>query len=460
MPHLTALGRRGVVFAQHHSVYPTVTRVNAASISTGAYPETHGLLGNSVFFPRLDRAMFVDTADRITLLKVAVTEGQLLTAPTLAQALESAGRKLLVVSSGSEGSAFLLNHTVAGGALLHGQFVLPDSLRGDLQKNVPTPSENSAPGTRDAFVVDAFLKVGLPRVDPTVSILWLGELDATAHDAGIGEPATLDILGRVDGSIKRLEDGLRAAGVLDHYNIWITSDHGFSTYTGAPAVAPVLGPFARTLADGSPHLVPGGGAIYLRDPGDDDAPAIVAALQRTRGVGAIFTRAATAGSLDGRVAGTLSFDAARWAHDRAAQILFSPDWTDDTNTHGIRGTSSSSGTAGHGSTSPWDVHNTLIAAGPDLKRGVTSSAPSANVDFAPTFLKLLGLAVPPSMQGRALEEAFTSGGEASDVRRITHTARNGNGTYSVTATFSVVTSGGREYRYFDQAKAVRSAPSR
>jgi predicted AlkP superfamily pyrophosphatase or phosphodiesterase len=52
MPNLTALGKRGVVFTRHHSVYPTVTRVNAASISTGAYPETHGLMGNTIYFPR------------------------------------------------------------------------------------------------------------------------------------------------------------------------------------------------------------------------------------------------------------------------------------------------------------------------------------------------------------------------------------------------------------------------
>jgi len=29
MPNLVALGKRGVVFTKHHSVYPTVTRVNA-----------------------------------------------------------------------------------------------------------------------------------------------------------------------------------------------------------------------------------------------------------------------------------------------------------------------------------------------------------------------------------------------------------------------------------------------
>ena len=49
MPRLTALGGRGMVFERHHSVSPTVTRVNASSIATGTYPETHGLLGNTVY---------------------------------------------------------------------------------------------------------------------------------------------------------------------------------------------------------------------------------------------------------------------------------------------------------------------------------------------------------------------------------------------------------------------------
>ena len=44
---------------------------------------------------------------------------------------------------------------------------------------------------------------------------------------------------------------------------------------------------------------------------------------------------------------------------------------------GLRGMVSSGGVAGHGSSSPWDVHNTLIAAGPDLKEGVTIEVPSA-----------------------------------------------------------------------------------
>ena len=48
MPRLVQLGRRGSVCNAHPSVLPTVTRVNASSIATGTYPESHGLLANTI----------------------------------------------------------------------------------------------------------------------------------------------------------------------------------------------------------------------------------------------------------------------------------------------------------------------------------------------------------------------------------------------------------------------------
>ena len=115
--------------------------------------------------------------------------------------------------------------------------------------------------------------------------------------------------------------------------------------------------------------------------------------------------------------------------------------------------------AGHGSSSPFEIHNTLIAAGPDIRQGATVSIPSGNVDFAPTFLSMLGLAVPSSMQGRPLFEALTlpvAGQPAASVRKTEQTARTSDGTYSQTAFFSIVRVGSSEYRYLDYAKATRA----
>ena len=50
-PNYFALARSGVVFADHHAVYPTFTMMNSASIATGVYPGAHGFYGNVVYAP-------------------------------------------------------------------------------------------------------------------------------------------------------------------------------------------------------------------------------------------------------------------------------------------------------------------------------------------------------------------------------------------------------------------------
>ena len=457
MPNLVALGARGAVFTRHHAVYPTVTRVNASSFSTGAYPEVHGLLGNSVFFPRVDPARFLDTADRDALLKIEASEGRLLTATTMGEVLQAAGKRMLVVGSGSAGAAWLNNHTVAGGAMLHAEFIVPEALRPAVEALGSLPDKGAPAYERDRYAVDVFLKVGLPRVDPTVSLLWLGAHDGTAHAKGVGTPETRDVLRQVDVQIGRLQDGLATAGLLETTDIWVTSDHGFSTHTGGVDVAALLKPFAGTLPDGTPRIVASSGTIYVRDGNPDIIAGIVAALQRTKGIGAIFTRAATPGQVEGRVPGTLSFDVVHWAHARSADILYSPEWTDAPNAVGMRGSVAAGGTAGHGSASPWDIHNTLIAAGPGITRGIRIDTPSGNVDLAPTMLRLLDLDAPSTMQGRALTEAL-DGQPAIAAGAVTtreHQARTSSGDYVVTARVSTVRTGGHESRYFDQARVAR-----
>jgi predicted AlkP superfamily pyrophosphatase or phosphodiesterase len=100
MPRLSRLADDGVRFTNHHSVFPTVTRVNAPSIATGAYPERHGLLGNAVFFPRVDPKAALDTSNRDHLLRIQESESRLLDVPDLGSILSAEGRTLLVASAG------------------------------------------------------------------------------------------------------------------------------------------------------------------------------------------------------------------------------------------------------------------------------------------------------------------------------------------------------------------------
>ena len=72
--------------------------------------------------------------------------------------------------------------------------------------------------------------------------------------------------------------------------------------------------------------------------------------------------------------------------------------------------------ADHGSMSPWNVRNTLLAWGADVKRGVTVRAPAGNVDVVPTVLSLLGLADESGVDGRVLSEALVGGPDHDQVR--------------------------------------------
>src|SRR6195256_2117320 len=189
MPRLSRLGQRGVVFNAHHSVFPTVTRVNASSFVTGAYPETHGLMGNNIYVPSVNATRDLDTGERENLEAVARTEGQLLTAPTLGEILQRGGRKILAVSSGSTGSAFLMNHKVGNGAIIHSDYTLPVELSARVQERLGPPPAHAMPNdAQNQRAIDAYLKIGLDLLQPDVTLMWLNDPDGTAHANGIGSP--------------------------------------------------------------------------------------------------------------------------------------------------------------------------------------------------------------------------------------------------------------------------------
>jgi arylsulfatase A-like enzyme len=464
MPRLLRLGQRGVVFRAHHSVFPTVTRVNASSFVTGAYPESHGILGNTIYIPAVDAAKGLDTGEKANLEAVARTEGTLLTAPTLSELLKPAGKTLLAVSSGSTGSVYLLNHTLATGGIIHYDFAAPPSLAVRSRTLLGPPPGKATPNDPlNNYAIDAYLKVGLTEVHPDVTFMWLNDPDGTAHNDGIGAEITLKSLALVDAGIGRVEDTLRARGILDRTNIIVTSDHGFSTHGGHLRLAALVEPFAKPMADGSKDLVIAEGAVYFRS-GKDPArvAAIVAALQKRPEVGAVFTRpkSDSRGGMtpEGAVPGTLSYDVIRWNHPRAGDILVSANWNSERNNFGWPGKTTATGVAGHGTSSPFDIHNTLIAAGPDFREHAVSDVPTANVDITPTLLRLLGMRASPGMTGRVIEEALRDGPSIDSVRveHALETVRTADGSYRLTAHISRAAG----HSYLDYTEVARPAPLR
>jgi len=129
----------------------------------------------------------------------------------------------------------------------------------------------------------------------------------------------------------------------------------------------------------------------------------------------------------------------------------SANWTDRKNDAGFAGTTTQSGVAGHGTSSPYDIHNTLIAAGPDFRERAMSDVPTSNVDIAPTLLRLLGLPTAPTMTGRVIEEGLRNGRPAPAVTRSTETVKTPDGSYVLAARISTVSG----YRYLDSTSVTR-----
>ena len=169
-------------------------------------------------------------------------------------------------------------------------------------------------------------------------------------------------------------------------------------------------------------------------------------------MGAIFTRPGPRGGKEGVVPGTLSFAVARWNHPRSAEILVSANWTREKNEAGYEGKTTQSGVAGHGTSSPHDIHIPLMAAGPDFREHAVSAVPTSNVDLAPTLLRLLGLEAPPTMTGRVIEEALRNGPPIASVRinRVTETVKTPDGAYELTA--HLTTAAGHTYLDFTEVK--------
>ena len=423
MPRLSALAAAGVRGMAHHSVIPTVTRANGPSIFTGRYPSGHGMMGNTVYLPDVDPDRVLSTANVGDLRAIAdATDGQLFTTPSLGELLAEQGLVYFAASSGSAGNGLLMNPHGAGAGLVQQSFTqsstVPDSLGSIVAAELGPPPEPDAEGSYVVLVaraVDALLRIGLDLADADVLAAWLRQPDYTAHAFGVGAPETIVVLRAVDDEIGRLLDGLAERGVLEEMNILVTSDHGFSTHTGSTSLSDLLVEEGLKESRVSMDVVVAGGAIHVLEGGQERVADIVRLLQRTDWIGPVLTSAEADGSDLGHLPGTVAYGAVGWSHQRTADILTSANWSDDVNEHGFEGEVLAPGVAGHGSTSPWDIHATFIAAGPDIKRGVLSTVPTGNIDITPTALFLTGAQVPAQIDGRVLLEVLSDGPDPAAV---------------------------------------------
>jgi arylsulfatase A-like enzyme len=475
-PTLCRLGAEGVQFANTHAVFPTVTRVNAASLASGLQPGTHGIVGNQMYVPAVEPARAFGTDDHRRLVAVdQATGGRLVMGRTLGERLQAHGLRLAAVSSGSTGSALLTNpRALSGvGVLINGYFDpgravgWPDDISATvLAKFGPAPAKGRGAARFDdavGWTQRVLREYVLPELRPAVVIDWLTEPDHTQHHLGVGSPAAREALRNDDREIARVLATLEALGLTPHASVIVVSDHGFTTNTEGIDVAGALVASGLKAAVGSADVVlaSSGQAVALhvegRDPGR--TAQCVRFLQAQRWCGVVFTAGVAPGHPGGTVPGTFSLDLIHVGNrERGPDVLFTFPWTSRPNVFGVPGTDLACVTAGgapltsdHGSMSPWNVRNTLMAWGAGVKRGAVVRTPTGNVDVTPTILALLGLPGDDDLDGRILSEALADGPDEEHVVVETRVHTTDAGAYAAALQLSTI--GG--HRYVDKSWRIR-----
>jgi predicted AlkP superfamily pyrophosphatase or phosphodiesterase len=455
-PTLFRLRGEGVDLVNSHAVFPTVTRVNAAAIATGTHPGTNGLVGNQMFVRAVDARHAFDTGNYRNLLTLdEVTGGRVLLVPTLAERLHAHGLALAGVSSGSTGSAFLLNpKSPAGiGALVSGYLdpgktvaypaAVSDAMLGRFG---PAPVKVPGGARFDASVnwtQRVLREYVLPDLAPDVVINWLTEPDHSQHHVGVGSPAAREALRNGDREIAQVLAGLDAGST----SVLVVSDHGFTTNNaGVDVTAALTEAKLKTAADSTDVILASSGqAVALHVDGHDaDRIARLARFIQAQDWGGVIF---AAGSVEGAFPLELIHVANR---ERSPDLLFTFPWTSRRNAFGVPGTDLANASAGgapyvsdHGSMSPWNVRNTFLAWGAGVKKGVTVGVPAGNVDVTPTVLALLGIDGETGLDGRVVTEVLEGGPDPERVAVETRIHTVAAGAYR--AALQISTVDGRSY---------------
>jgi len=418
-PTLAALARHGVFFKNNHSAYPSSTNVNGVVLATGEEPTHSGIVANQEFRPAIDPHKAFDTSDFPALEDERFAD-QFIASATIAEIVQKAGYRTAIV--GSKPIAQLAGRsrqreTEAGRhsiVVSRGRALPANTLAAIAATIGPFPKRTGFPNDKeDAWSTRALTESLWRDGVPKFSLLWLSEPDLSQHETAPGSPTALAATKSSDHNLARVLTALREKNALTTTDLFVVSDHGFSTVDHAVDVAALLRAAGfdavRELADPPPAgeilvLTLGGSvAFYVAEHDPKVISRLVDFLQRSDFAGVILTREAHEG--------TFTLAQAQIDAPSAPDIMTACRWNNQPNEFGIAGEIASdigrdAGHGTHSTFSPYDMKNTLIASGPDFRRGWSDEIPSGNIDVAPTILWILGLAAPHPMDGRVLHEAL------------------------------------------------------
>ena len=520
MPNMFKLKSEGVDFTNSHSLFPTITTVNASAIATGHYIGDTGDFGNTLYTGTAMQSAKGSTIAGLENNAVLAEMnqkfgGNYLNEETLIARARAQGFSTAVIgklgptriqdsTAAADGSETLILDDDTGH---EGGLGLPAWFSAGMKNAFLTggaPASQVPNIPQEVWLMKATTRIVLPHFKengkPFVLLFWSRDPDMSQHNTkdsvgetvpGINGPSGKAGTRDADTALGELLAALKQQGLDKTTDVFVTADHGFLTISHDSKTSPsakdgqiAAGFLAADLAsalnlpkidnnalgasaDRPEVIVAGnGGADLVYLPGENAktlADSIVKFLTSQDYVAAIFVNDRL-GKFPGALAmSDLNLVGAAKTPAPSLYVSFRSIAGDCKNTLqcavGIHDTALLTGQGSHGSLSRAETRNFMAAIGPDFKAGFSDPAPISNADIAPTMAHLAGITMPAKgkLRGRVISEALKGGKNVAPVRRTIQSAPAANGARTI-LNFQQV----GEQRYFDAAgftgKAVGLTP--
>jgi phosphonoacetate hydrolase len=398
MPHLARFRAQAVWYRGARTVFPSETRVAAASLVTGTPPSRHGLTANDFYDPAIFPDRPIATGNAGDLAAVAAARGRLLGRRTLAERVRAAGLRYAAVSTASAGTSRIVAEGADGPDAFvwskHPGIATPGAADRVTARfgAAPAPSVPRAEEVRHAGRI--FVETALEEFGADVALFWSGEPDSAYHYRGIGSPEAAGAENAADAAFGDVLDWLDRTGEADRTAVFALSDHGHITGRRKLDTATLFGDGGIRVARGAPAvgeivLVPGSGAfVYRAHPNADADAALADWLVDQPWCGAVFADGRDGSAtwrdlgIDGPAQPALAFTMRADMLPDAQGIVGGSDFDADL----------PEGCGMHGGLHPLELANTFVARIPGASTGVADDTPISLLDVAPAICDWVGVA--------------------------------------------------------------------
>src|SRR5437899_6621792 len=209
-PILHALASGSLWCEEHNAVFPSVTRVSAASVAAGCLPARHGLHGNRMGLIEDGRIVVRDVGNPDFRTHMRRATGGTLLVPALAERVAGAGG-CIAFSNVSPGAAYFLDPEHFGHVYHR------DGSYGPGGDRIARPDalEVSHDADGDWAMTQRFCADVLCVRRPAVALMWLCDPDHTLHGVPLGSSEHADALRGAERCVQavfRTVERLRADG--------------------------------------------------------------------------------------------------------------------------------------------------------------------------------------------------------------------------------------------------------